>query len=132
MNVQQRAGRIPRMEKKILPPNLVGMNSLQKGGGQGGQVFLISPSKVCLQAHDINTAVKAVDLQNKHLQELFETVSEAESSGWIEPDVAKWLVPDAPAPGRLYGLVKYHAAKEKWSHGGRLPSPSRISLRDYF
>ena len=55
-------------------------------------------------------------LQFNHLE-----VKQAKQKGWIEADVADWLIPEASAPGWLYGLVKDHADPSIWSEGSAIP-----------
>ena len=55
-------------------------------------------------------------LQFNHLE-----VKQAKQKGWIEADVADWLIPEASAPGWLYGLVKDHADPSDWSERSRIP-----------
>ena len=64
---------------------------------------------------------QADQMQFNDLERLKEEVSKARNEGWIDNDMAKWLVPDEPAPGRLYGLVKDHVAKEKWPENSKIP-----------
>ena len=64
---------------------------------------------------------QAVDLQQQHLQDLHDTVDRGVQNGWITGDIANWLVPDQPSPGRLYGLVKDHVDPVKWRKGSVLP-----------
>ena len=56
-----------------------------------------------------------------HLEALKTQVEIAKTAGFIDKDQAKWLVPEQPAPGRLYGLVKDHVDQEKWPEGSKIP-----------
>lgn len=63
-------------------------------------------------------------VQLNHLEELKSEGKQVKQKGWIEADVADWLIPDLPeepAPGRLYGLLKDHADPSKWSEGSTIP-----------
>lgn len=63
----------------------------------------------------------AGQMQFNDLQELKQEVNNAKRLGWIDKQQADWLIPEEPAPGRLYGLVKDHVAKEKWPEGTSIP-----------
>ena len=55
------------------------------------------------------------------LDNLKSEVNNALNMQWIDKEQAKWLVPDEPKEGRLYGLVKDHVAKEKWPQNSKIP-----------
>ena len=64
---------------------------------------------------------EADQLLHNHHHQLKKEVDNAQSLGIIDKDQAKWLVPDEPSAGRLYGLVKDHVAREKWPEGSEIP-----------
>ena len=66
-------------------------------------------------------AYQADQMQFNDLEKLKKEVSNAKDQGWIDKDIANWLVPDEPAPGRLYGLVKDHVSSEKWPENSKIP-----------
>lgn len=65
--------------------------------------------------------LQADQMQFNDWDRLKSEVNKAKNEGLIEKDVAAWLVPDEPAPGRLYGLVKDHVVPEKWPEGSVIP-----------
>ena len=64
---------------------------------------------------------EADQLLHNHHHRLQQEVDEAKRLGYIDKDQASWLVPEEPAAGRLYGLVKDHVAREKWPEGSKIP-----------
>ena len=64
---------------------------------------------------------QADQLQFNDHNRLKSEVQNAKNKGWIDDKVAKWLVPEEPSPGRLYGLVKDHVPVEKWPEGTNIP-----------
>ena len=66
----------------------------------------------------------AVQMLSNDLDDLKKEVQNGLKKGWIDEEQATWLVPEEPAPGRLYALVKDHVPKEKWPPGSNIP-PSR-------
>jgi hypothetical protein len=63
----------------------------------------------------------SVDVLKDHWRQVKEVVEKGIKDGYIHPKDKPFLVPDNAKCGRLYGLVKDHAAKEKWLHNGKIP-----------
>ena len=68
----------------------------------------------------------ASQLQLNHLEELKSEGKQVKQKGWIEADVADWLIPEEPAPDRLYGLLKDHSNPSKWSEESKIPPLSLV------
>ena len=64
---------------------------------------------------------QADQMQFNDLDRLKSEVSKAKAAGWIDKDIASWLVPGEHSPGRLYGLVKDHVSPDKWPEGSTIP-----------
>jgi len=78
-----------------------------------------------LDKHNVSHPLYEGDVSHEtlklHWQMIKEVVEKGVRLGYIHKKDVPFLYPESPKAGRLYGLVKDHSSKDKWSKSGKIP-----------